>query len=313
MSNILITGSSGMIGTRFFETALKRKYDAWGIDKRKNRWDESLNRRTLIVNLLKEQNLKNLPHDIELIFHLAANARVHELVKVPHLSLENAISTFNILEFARRRDVKGLVFASSREVYGNVMKDKPVSEDMVTLEKCESTYSASKIYGESLVHAYQKNYGIDFVIVRFSNIYGMYDDSHRVIPLWIRETLNNNDLIVYGEDKFLDFTYIDDAVNGMFLIADKFHDIKNNTFNIASGQGTKLIHVAQKIRSLLGGTNKILIEKNRPGEVLRYQADTRKIIELLGYRPKICLNEGLNKNIMWYKKYCARVHGSREA
>lgn len=304
MNSILITGSSGMIGTRFFETVIKKGHVALGVDRRKNSWNKSLNRYTAIVDILKTKDLKTLPNDIELIFHLAANARVYELVKTPFLSLENVMSTFNILEFARRRNVKGLVFASSREVYGDVTENEVVSEKTIKLENCKSPYSASKIYGESLIHAYHKAYGIDFVIMRLSNVYGMYDDSDRVIPLWIRRTLNNHDLMVYGEDKALDFNYIDDTVNGMILIGEKFDSIKNTTFNIASGQRTKLLSIAQKIRSLLGGGNSILVKKNRPGEVHSFQADIRKATELLGYIPKVGLDEGLKKTVKWYQKYC---------
>jgi len=303
MNNILITGSSGMVGTRFFETVIKKGHVALGVDRRKNNWNKSLNKYTSIVNILKTKELANLPKDIELIFHLAANARVYDLVKTPSLSLENAVSTFNLLEFARRRNVKGLVFASSREVYGDVIQTGVISENMINVEKCKSPYSASKIYGESLIHAYHKAYGIDFVIMRLSNVYGMYDDSDRVIPLWIQQTLNNRDLMVYGEDKALDFNYINDTVNGMILIGEKFDSIKNTTFNIASGQRTNLLSVAQKIRSLLGGENSILIKKNRLGEVTSFQADISKATELLGYKPKVDLDEGLQKTVTWYQKY----------
>ena len=75
----------------------------------------------------------------------------------------------------------------------------------MSIDNCESPYSASKIACEALFRSYKKCYGIDFILTRFSNVYGMYDDSDRVIPLFIRLTKENKDLEIFGKDKLLDF------------------------------------------------------------------------------------------------------------
>ncbi len=92
---------------------------------------------------------------------------------------------------------------TSREVYGN-SKQIVHSENEAYVRKCESPYTASKIGGEALVHAYHQCYGINFIITRFSNVYGMYDDSDRVIPLFIKLTNGNKDLVIYGKEKYMD-------------------------------------------------------------------------------------------------------------
>ncbi|MGC8776166.1 MAG: NAD-dependent epimerase/dehydratase family protein [Minisyncoccia bacterium] len=298
---ILITGSSGTIGTRLSEKLLDLKYDIVGIDWKKNKWIRGIEKRTIHIDL---RNIKlvfeKLPKNIDLIIHLAANARVYDLVKNPKLAKDNMITTFNILEYARVHNIKNIIFASSREVYGNTQKIKNKEED-VGIENCESPYSASKLSGEALIHSYHKCFGINYVIVRFSNVYGMYDESDRVIPLFIRKALENESLIVFDKEKVLDFTYIDDAVGGVIKIIQKFGKIKNNTFNIATGKSPKIFDLAKLIKEFLHSKSKIIIKNNRKGEVMKYVADITKIKKLLNYQPKTDIISGIKKSIEWYQ------------
>ena len=299
---ILITGSSGTIGTRLFEQLLKH-HEVMGVDIRRNKWHTYLNDHTINADLRKAEELAKLPQDLDMVIHFAANVRIYESVKEPKLALDNMLINFNVLEFMRQNNIKRMLFASSREIYGNIMEQSAISEGMVRLENCESPYSASKVTGEALIHAYSKVYGIDSVIVRFSNVYGMYDDSDRVIPLWIRQALNGETLIVYRKDKLLDFTYIDDAIDGVIRMIDRFDEVKGNTFNIAYGKGIRLLSVAQGIKGLLNASGEIMIEKNRPGEVWRFEADISKAKELLGYEPRVGIEEGLKRTVEWYKDF----------
>jgi nucleoside-diphosphate-sugar epimerase len=301
MKKILITGSSGTIGTRLGEKLLNLGYEIIGVDWKKNKWHKNLEKRTTHLDLRnKNLVLKKLPKKVDLIIHLAANARVYELVKNPDLAIDNMITIYNILEYARINKIKNIIFASSREVYGNTKKAKHKEED-VKIENCESPYSVSKISGEALIHSYHKCFGINYVIIRFSNVYGMYDESDRVIPLFIRKAIKNENFVVFGKDKILDFTYIDDAVEGTIKIIQKFDKIKNNTFNIATGKGTKILFVAQLIKKFLNSKSRIIIKQNRPGEVIKYIADISKARRLLNYEPKTNIIEGIKKTINWYK------------
>jgi len=304
MLKILLTGSSGTIGTRLFETLIHFGYDVIGVDRKENIWNKSLNKKTLKLNLLSQANLVKLPANFDLIIHIAANARVYDLVKNPELALENMVTTFNVLDFARKSKVNKIIFSSSREVYGNSFDEILIAEDQARIEHCESPYSASKVSAEALIHAYEKSFGLSHVILRFSNVYGMYDDSDRVIPLWIRQALKNENLLIYGGSKVLDFTYIDDAVNGLVKTIERFDKIKSETFNIASnGKGKALIYVANKIKELLKSESKIIVKENRPGEVYKFQADISKAKKLLDYEPKVGLEEGLVKTVRWYRQF----------
>ncbi len=300
MGKIIITGSSGTIGTELFLQLLKKGFDVVGVDKNPNRWFEELNKKTIVANLLSKEEMKKLPiEDIDMIVHLAANARVYNSVIDPNIAKENINTVFNILEFARKHDISRLLFASSRETYGE--SSEPKKEDEVRIEKCESPYTASKIAGEALVHAYAKCYGLDFVIVRYSNVYGKYDTSDRLIPKFLINASKGKELKVYGENKTLDFTYIDDAVNGTIKSIEKFDEVKGNVFNIASGKGVKIIELAKKIKDLLNSQSQIIVEPNREGEIEFFVANIDKAKKLLGYEPRYSIDEGLKKAYEWYK------------
>lgn len=302
LKKILVTGSSGTIGTRLCENLLESGYKVVGVDKKPNKWNPKLNENTILVDLKNKQEIfKKIPDDIDLIIHFGANARVYNLVVAPHLARDNFESIFNILEFAREKKISKFMFASSREVYGN-SKEIIHSENHVSVDNCESPYTASKISGEALVHAYRRCYNIDSIIFRFSNVYGMYDDSDRVIPLFIRLCKEGKDLSIFGEDKLLDFTFIDDAVEGVKLCIEKFESCKNEVYNLAYGEGTTILETAKIIKKYLNSESKIVLLENRPGEVVKCITDISKAKERLGYSPKTTIIEGIKKTIDWYSK-----------
>ena len=298
---ILITGSSGTIGTRLFEKLLEKNYDVIGFDRTYNKWSGNLNKLTIIGDLLRKEDIEKIPTDIDLVVHLAANPRVYDLVVNPDLALENIITTYNVLEFARKNKIKRVVFSSSREAYGN-KKEIVSKETDVDIARCESPYAASKIADEVMIYSYFKCYGMDYVVCRFSNVYGMYDQSQRFIPLMLRKMKKNEDIEIFGKDKVLDFTYIDDCVEGIIKCIAKFDNVKNNTFNIAFGKGSKLIDVAKLIKKNLKSKSRIFLGKNRQGEVVRFIADISKAKKMLGYEPEYSLEDGMKLAIDWYAK-----------
>lgn len=301
--HVLVTGSSGTIGTRLCERLLEDGHTVSGIDWVPCKWQPKVKELTTLIDMRdKAKVMAYKPQStVDAIVHLAANARVYELVENPDRALDNFITLFNALEMARALGVKKFVFASSRESYGNIKADR-YTEDLARVENCESPYTASKIGGEALVEAYTRCYDIDHIIVRFSNVYGMYDDSIRVVPLFIRKCRKNEPITVFGKDKCLDFTYIDDAVSGVMLMLEKFDGAKNQTINLAYGEGTTLIHLAERVKELLGSTSDVSVGMPRIGEVVRYVADVSKAKMLLGYDPKTKFDEGIEKSVEWYTK-----------
>ena len=302
IKNILVTGSSGTIGTALCESLLIQGYKVTGIDIHHNKWNAKIDKLTIISDLRKANFQSAVQNDFDLIIHLAANARVYDLVRKPKLARDNFLMAFNVLEFARANNIKGSVFASSREVYGNSANAYRAENDL-SVSNCESPYSATKLAGEALFHSYSYCYAISPVILRFSNVYGKYDDSNRVIPVFMRRSMQNKNLIVFGEHKMLDFTYIDDCITGIGRVIENFDQVKGNTFNIATGKGTSIMHVADMIKEKTGSNSRIILQESRTGEVTNFIADITKAKRLLGYDPKVSIQEGIKKSFDWYKEY----------
>ena len=300
---ILVTGSSGTIGTRLCERLLADGHDVVGADWEKCKWNKDVEKLRIDIDLRHADEYHKLPTDVELIIHLTANARVYELVENPDRAMDNFIDTFNMLEFARKSGIKKFMFASSRETYGNIhLPDgQKYSEDKAHFMTCESPYTASKIGGEALCEAYKRCYGIEVIIWRFSNVYGMYDDSIRVVPLFFRQAKANEPMKVFGKDKCLDFTYIDDCVQGIILGIEKWNTAKNDTYNLAYGEGSTILRLAELMKELLGSSSPLEIGNARTGEVTHYIADISKAQKKLGYNPQTPFEEGVRKSVEWYR------------
>ena len=305
---VLITGSSGQIGTNLALRLLDNGHFVFGIDVRPNAWTDRIE--TLLQDLsMPYRNFAggigqaDYPHNLDVVIHLAAHAKVHELVQQPDRALENVTMTFNVLEFCRQNNAP-IIFSSSREVYGDIHR-YITEESHADFAFTESPYSASKIAGEAFVYSYAQCYDLPYLVFRFSNVYGRYDNDiermERVIPLFIRKISQGELVTVYGEDKTLDFTYVDDCVDGICRGIDLLTSgcEKNHTINLAYGQGSTLVTMAKCVGETLGLPVKMSIEPSRVGEVTHYVANIGKARALLDYSPKTPLQEGIRKAVAW--------------
>ena len=297
---VLVTGSSGTIGTRLCEKLLEQGHEVVGADWEPNKWKPELDSITHRMDLRDEHVMESLPKDFDIVVHLAANARVYELVVHPDRARDNFLTLFNALEFTRKSGIKRFIFASSRESYGNIDVER-YTEEMAHVNNCESPYTASKIGGEALVNSYGECYDMGVLIFRFSNVYGMYDDSVRVVPEFFRQAKNKETLTVFGEKKCLDFTYIDDCIDGIILGIEKFDDAQGEVYNLAYGEGTTLVKLAQSMNELMESPAEIVMGEVRTGEVVNYVADISKAKERLGYNPQVPFDEGIKRSVEWYK------------
>ena len=311
---ILITGSSGQIGTNLALRLLAEGHFVFGIDKRANTWTDKIP--TLLQDLSTPYRdfsggigHVEYPRDLDLVVHLAAHAKVHELVEQPDRALENITMTFNVLEFCRHNRLP-IIFSSSREVYGDIHR-YITEESYADFAFTESPYSASKISGEALIYSYAQCYDLRYIVFRFSNVYGRYDNDlermERVIPLFIRKIKNNEPIVVYGENKVLDFTYVDDCVDGIcrgieLLVTGQEG---NQTINLAFGQGNSLVSMAEFVGEALGRKPDMTLKPARVGEVTRYIANIGKARALLGYSPTTTLREGIHKSVAWSTEWWA--------
>ena len=313
---VLVTGSSGQIGTNLALRLVADGHEVWGVDKPPNPWAPDAFP-TLLQDLAGHYaafpggiNGVEYPQ-VDVVVHLAAHAKVHQLGRQPHRALENAIMTFNVLEFARGIDVP-LVFSSTREVYGDVHRFEEYAEEAADFAFTESPYSASKIASEAFVYSYARCYGLRYLVFRFSNVYGRYDSDlwrmDRVLPLWMHQLSRGEPITVFGgEQKVLDFTYVDDCVDGIVrgIYALESGDTRNETINLAYGQGNTLVRAATLIADELGVEPAITLAPSLLGEVTHYVADIRKAREVLGWVPETPLDAGIPRAVEWFRAWRA--------
>ena len=262
---------------------------------------QNLNKNGVIGPEVSFQNCRRC-----VVVHLAAHAKVFELVKNPARALENIEMVFGVLEYCRKNEVP-IIFASSREVYGDIHRwitDEGVADFVVA----ESPYSASKITGEALIYSYFQCYKLPHLVFRFSNVYGRYDCDlermERVIPLFIHRIANEEPIRVFGKNKVLDFTYVDDCSTGITSGIDRLvsGEITNQTVNLAYGRGSSLEDLVNILALALNKEPNAEYLPSRPGEVTRYVADISKARALLEYNPDTPLSLGLRKSIEWQRE-----------
>lgn len=304
MLRVLITGSSGQIGTNLAIALQKRGDQVSGIDIRPNTWTDCIPTRIVDLSKAASEDIDNGPVDV--VVHLAAYAKVFELVEHPDRAFDNIRMLYPVLEYCRRHGTP-VIFGSSREVYGDI-QHHITQENAADFVVAESPYSASKIAGEAMVYSYGQCYDLPYLVYRFSNVYGRFDNDlermERVIPLFIRKISRGEPIVVFGRDKVLDFTYVDDCVAGVMHGIDALVGgrVRSQTFNLSYGQGNTLVDVVNIVSLALGKKPQVKYEPARPGEIMRYVGDIGKARQLLGYQPRVPLSEGLPRTIEWWKE-----------
>ncbi len=225
-------------------------------------------------------------HSADIIFHLASQCKINKCVENPEIAFENVLGIHNILEFCRKNNIKKVVTFSSSRV----------------LSKERNPYTASKVYMEELCKAYAACYGIEYIIIRPSTVYGPFDDkTHRLVDIWIRAALNGNDIEIYGDPKAktLDFTFVDDFVEGVMLALKE--DKWNTEYNISGEEEYKLEDLAAFIIMATESTSNIVAKEVEMQQPQKVNVDISKI-KGIGYVPKMGLTEGILETIKFYKE-----------
>ncbi|MDM8532199.1 NAD-dependent epimerase/dehydratase family protein [Anaerolineales bacterium HSG25] len=307
---ILITGSSGQVGTNLALRLLERNEQILGIDRRDNSWTDKIPVVKRDIAAEGMPAIADLPPAFgqpDLVVHLAANAKVHELVENPRRAHENATTAFNVLEFCRLNQIP-IIFSSSREVYGRPTPPT-VAENTVNIYDILSPYAAYKMADEMLIYSYANCYDLKYLIFRLSNVYGRYDNDlermTRVIHVFIDQMRRGEPITIFDRRKNIDFTHIDDCIQGIMLGIDNLMqgEVVNETINLSSGSPATLGYLADTIARYLDVTPEIIDKPIQPGEINFYIADLTKAKQLLGFEPQISFEEGIKRTIEWSTEY----------
>lgn len=305
--NILITGGNGFIGSQLAEDLIKKGNTVSLLDLKFTKNTEHLTCDKIIGDITDKKIVEESFKGRDIVVHLAAFSRVEWGQRDPHKCFSvNVLGTLNaILACSKNNSV--FVYASSREVYGEPMS-LPVKES--NLKNPVSVYGVSKLAAELLCKTYASTSGLEYVIMRFSNVYGSPRDlPERVIPKFMKAALTGSPLTVYGGDQILDFNFIDDVIKGISEIIKNISDnnttMINNDFNLVCGTSTKISDLAKIIVQITKSDSEITVLNKRTFDVTNFVGDHSKASSLLGYDPKYSLHDGL-------KEYHRRIKKASE-
>lgn len=308
---VLVTGCAGFIGSHLTEELLNRGYEVIGIDcftdyyprwiKEKNLSKASKNDKfTFIEGDLLRLDLSTLLNDVDYIFHEAAQAGIRKSwgdefkIYVDN----NILATQKLLEVCKEKDIKKFVFASSSSVYGNINR-LPMRED--DRPRPISPYGASKLACEALCYLYWQNYGVPAVSLRYFTVYGERQRPDMAFHKFIKAILNDEEIVIFGDGaQTRDFTYIGDIVEATVLAAEC--DAEGEVFNIGGGSRVRLKNALEIIEEVLDKDARVIYKESQKGDMKDTYADISKARKILGYKPKIKLKEGLEKEIEWVKE-----------
>jgi len=308
---VVITGASGLIGTNLALRLLDLGHEVFGVDKVPNPWTDRVP--VKIEDLRTTGGVAGEDWGAaDVVVHLAARAKVHESVEHPENALANYTITHRVLEYCRR-DGTPVIFGSSREAYGE-QTVFPVPEDAVRIEGAVSPYAAAKLADEALIRAYGRCYGVPFIIIRFSNVYGRYDDfarNGRFVPLLCQRIPRGEPVTIFGPQKAYDFTYIDDAIEGVWRSIDRLvhhpERVSGQAINLGTGTGTTLLEAATIVAEAAGVEPRLSFTEMQVGEISKYVADLTRARTLLGYDPQYPAAKGIPAFYRWWVSWHGQV------
>lgn len=320
---ILITGGTGFIGAHLAQRAASEGHNVCICDNNaRGRQDDFVD--NLIENsgvefmrldLTQKEDIQQLDTDYDVVFHLAAINGTENFYKIPYTVMDVAItSTMLLLEHFRDTEAK-FVFTSSSEVYaGTVNKDPtqiPTSEDVAcTIESVVNprfSYGGSKLACEILINSFAEQYGINYQIIRYHNIYGPRMGTKHVMPQFIRRAIEGETpFTIYGAEQTRAFCYIDDATRATLALA--LANVSAGVYHIGNSQEEiEIIEVAKIVTEWYKLGDNFDIQSAPPGSVQRRSPNTKKLQDAIGFEPTITLKEGLDITISWYNEWYKTV------
>jgi UDP-glucose 4-epimerase len=300
----LVTGGAGFIGSHIAERLVAGGhrvvvYDNFSSGKRENVAPFASKLEVIEADVRDAPQLDDYADGCDVIFHQAAIVSVPYSVEHPQETHDvNIQGTLNVLQAAKRRGVKRVVFACSAAVYG---------EDP-ELPKCEtmaqapiSPYGVEKATGEMYLMAWNKLFGVETVSLRYFNVFGPRQDPSSpysgVISIFTSRALEGKDVTIFGDGKqSRDFVFVDNVVDANLLAATK-PGIGGRAYNVGCGKKTTLLELLGAIARIVGRDIHPIHAAPRAGDIAESLADITRIRTELGYEPKVGVEEGLKRLI----------------
>lgn len=301
---ILVTGGAGFIGSHLVDYLVSKKHRLVVIDDLSLGSKRNLNPKAKFYKLdIQSKQIKGIfrKEEFDFVFHLAAQINVRKSVADPLFDARvNILGSLNLLENSRSYGIKKFIFISSGgAMYGDTKKI-PTSESHPA--KPVSPYGVSKYATEKYLHYYQNEFGLDYTILRYANVYGPRQNPEGeagVIAIFLSRLMQNKQPIINGDGKQTrDYVYVKDVVAATTLALRK----KGAVFNVGTGRETNVVDLLKKIIKLGEFTAKEKHGLAVRGEQKRSCLDSSKIKKEWGFQPKYCLIEGITETLKWFKE-----------
>jgi UDP-N-acetylglucosamine 4-epimerase len=314
---VLVTGGAGFIGSNLCEVLISRGFDVVCLDNFSTGFKKNI--QGLFDNPrfeLIEGDIRNLDDcrkalkDVEYVFHEAALGSVPRSINDPITTNDVNISGFlNMLVAGRDAGVKRFIFAASSSTYGD-SQTLPKVEDHIG--KPLSPYAVTKFVNELYADVFAKTYGMEFIGLRYFNVFGRRQDPNgayaAVIPLFVKKLMQHEPPIINGDGEYSrDFTYIDNVIQINLLAMETNNpEAINQIYNTAYGEQTSLNQLVAYLKEILSAYDpeilniEIIHGPNRRGDIPHSLASIEKAKNLLGYHPEFSVKEGLKESVAWY-------------
>ena len=320
-TSILLTGGAGFIGSHLAERLIGAGARVTILDDLNDAY--STHRKRENLRMVSEKGSFDFLHaDIsnsgelqaalsgksyEILVHLAARTGVRSSLDRPLLyERVNLQGTLGLLELARRGLCRKFIFGSSSSVYGRTSR-VPFSEEENRLDPL-SPYGVTKLAGEKLCRCFSHLYGLEITCLRFFSVYGPRQRPDLVIHKFARAIEENRPLTLFGDGSSRrDYTYVDDIVDG--ITAALPLNLRFEVFNLGSGNPVSLERMVQLLERALGKPALLRTQEHQPADMPFTHADLGKAARVLGYAPKVPLEEGLARFTAWFRD-TSRVRGA---
>ena len=309
--NILVTGGAGFIGSHLVRHLLAKGENVTALDNLSTGLAENLPPEAKLVEMdILDADLPKVvaAGAFDAIVHLAAQTMVDTSIKNPLLDTrENLLGTVQVLEAARAANVKRVIFASTAAVYGDVKEDDlPVREAQPT--EPMSFYGLSKLSVEKYLEMYRKIYGMEYVVLRFANVYGERQGDGGeggVISIFAKAVAEGRDITIYGDgEQTRDFVYAGDIAEGI-LAALRTEEV-NAAYNLSTQTETSLRELVSLLAEIRGREIVPKYGAEREGDIYKSMLSNSRARRGLDWQPATTLAEGLRRT---YEYFCGKCEG----
>lgn len=311
MKKILIAGGAGFIGSHLSKKFLDLGDEVWVIDnlitgQERNISDLKSNDRFHFIKAdIAEYDYKDLP-TFDIVYDLASPASPGLFDKIPfEIMKTSSVGVTKILDFVKKSQSKVFVFSSTSEVYGDP-QISPQSEEYfgnVNSYGPRSCYDEGKRFAEAIIYSYVNKMEVDARIVRIFNTYGPHMNKRdgRVISNFVNQAIDGKPLTVYGDGlQTRSCCYVSDMVDGLYLMGTK-EGLKGKVINIGNPDERTILDIAKLVKKMVGGNSPITFMPIGKDDPKIRNPEITKAKTLLGWEPKVSLEEGLTKTINYFK------------